>query len=254
MHSHAFHKTFGQAFDTGERCFPQPYLLYASAGVFHLEAAQRSWLLAPHRAALIAPDLKVRVWTNGPATSASVLFAPELGPAPGSCTVFPVTPLLREMVSYAAHWDSEAAAQDKEAAVFFPALSQVARKAAAHPEPLWFPRCASADLQRAVTHTLECYAQPLAFADVAAAANAAPRTLSRRFAEEMGISWIQFLQRVRVVRAAEALLASRESIARIAYAHGFASASRFAQAFRDITGKSPAEYRRSTAHQADYKV
>lgn len=254
MHSHAFHKRFDQPFDTGERSFAQAYLLYASAGVFHLEEAQRSWLLAPHRAALIAPGLSVRVWTSGPATSASVLFAPGLGPAAGSCTVFPVTPLLREMVFHAARWGSEAAAQDHEAAVFFPALAQVARQAAASPEPLWFPRCATPELQRAVSHTLAHYAEPLAFAEVAAASGAAPRTLNRRFAEEMGISWVQFLQRVRVVRAAEQLVAGRETVACIAYANGFASASRFAQAFREVTGKSPAEYRRSSAHAGAQRV
>jgi AraC-like DNA-binding protein len=254
MHSHAFHKRFDQPFDTGERRFAQAYLLCASSGVFHLEEAQRSWLLAPHRAALIAPEVSLRVWTSGPATSASVLFAPGLGPAAGSCTVFPVTPLLREMVIHAARWDSEAAAQDKEAAVFFPALAQVARQAAANPEPLWLPRCATAELQRAISHTLAHYAEALTFAEVASASHAAPRTLNRRFAEEMGISWVQFLQRVRVVRAAEQLAAGRETVARIAYTHGFASASRFAQAFREVTGKSPAEYRRSSAHAGSQSV
>ncbi|UGQ48695.1 AraC family transcriptional regulator [Massilia endophytica] len=244
MPSHAFSRQFEEPFDTGPRSFGQPYLLYAAAGAFHLEAEHRSWLLPPHRAALIPADTPIRVSSAGPAASASVLFerGTEIGAT--SCVVFTVTPLLREMVAYSGRWDQDSAAADPRAEPFFQVLASLAREAASIPDTLWFPCAASEELRRAMAYTVAHFSEPLSLAQVAEAASVSARTLNRRFADEAGMSWTSFLLRVRVVRATEALLTTRQTAAEIAYAHGFGSASRFAQAFRSVTGASPGEFRR----------
>lgn len=244
MTSHAFHRQFSEPIDTGIRTFPQHYLLYASHGAFQLDTETRSWLLPPHRAALIAANTAIRVRAEKSATSASVLFdAAHIAVPSARCAVFRVSPLIREMVLYAVRWNEPAAREDPAAAPFFISLGHIATEAARQPEALWFPRAASNDLERALAFTLSMLTGPLSFADVAKAAKVSERTLNRRFADELSMTWTEFVQRARVVYATEQVVGTRRSLAAIAYDFGFASASKFSLAFRLVHGISPARYR-----------
>ncbi len=246
MHAFAFHKQFEAPIVGVERTFAQPYLLYASAGVFQLDVAERSWLLPPHRAALIAPGVPICIASDAPATSSSVLFAPHLLKRPAlPCQVFQVSPLIVEMLAYATRWDSASAATDSAAIAFFQTLGNVVEEAAAHVDGLWFPRARTPELARALAFTLSTLADAPSFAAVAQAALVSERTLSRRFSAELGMGWSEFVQRARTVRAAERLSMSSASVAAIAYALGFPSASSFSQSFAHIMGQTPSQYRRS---------
>lgn len=57
------------------------------------------------------------------------------------------------------------------------------------------------------------------------------------------MTWRETLRRIRLIRAVEALASSNSSITEIALAVGYNSLSAFNAAFRDLTGKSPGEYR-----------
>jgi len=120
----------------------------------------------------------------------------------------------------------------------------VVGEAAAGVEDLWFPRARMAELNRAVTYTLTHLGEALNFSDVAKAAIASERTLSRRFTEEFDMGWSEFVQRARIVKATERLAMSSDQVAQIAHDTGFSSASLLAQAFRQIMGETPTQYRR----------
>ncbi|MQA41724.1 AraC family transcriptional regulator [Rugamonas aquatica] len=245
MISFAYPKRFDEPFDTGERVFEQTYLLYAAAGAFHLDVAERSWLLPPHRAALIQAGTPIRILSHAAATSASVLFAPGCIATPAlPCQVFRVTPLIGEMIQHATRWDERQAGLDGSSQTFFAALAGVVGEAAACAEDLWFPRARTAELNRAVIYTLAHLGETLNFSDVAKAAITSERTLSRRFTDEFNMGWSEFVQRARIVKATERLAMSGDQVARIAHETGFSSASMFAQAFRQIMGETPTQYRR----------
>jgi AraC-like DNA-binding protein len=61
----------------------------------------------------------------------------------------------------------------------------------------------------------------------------------------MGMTWREVLRRIRLVRAIEALAMTDHPITMIAMDVGYTSLSAFNAAFRDLTGKSPGEYRAS---------
>jgi len=245
MISFAYHKQFDEAFDTGERSFEQTYLLYASTGTFHLDVDDRSWLLPPHRAALIQAGIPIRIWTNAASTSASVLFAPDRIAIPTLyCQVFRVTPLITEMTRYATRWNESQAELDNHSQSFFTALGHVVSDASNRVEDLWFPRSRTTDLSRAVQFTLSNLGGTLNFSDVARAAFVSERTLSRRFTEEFKMGWSEFVQRARVIAATERLVMSEEKIVQIAHETGFSSASSFGQTFRQMMGETPSQYRK----------
>ena len=71
----------------------------------------------------------------------------------------------------------------------------------------------------------------------------APRSLARRFEDEAGMTWRAVLRRMRVLRAIEELAAGEDSVTAIAHAVGYTSLSAFNTGFRDLTGRTPTQYR-----------
>jgi len=69
--------------------------------------------------------------------------------------------------------------------------------------------------------------------------------LARRFRERFGCSVGQYVQRLRVTRARDLLLASDASLSSIAFATGFADQSHFTRVFGRHVGTSPDRYRRA---------
>jgi AraC-like DNA-binding protein len=73
----------------------------------------------------------------------------------------------------------------------------------------------------------------------------APRSLARRFEDETGLTWRAVLRRMRVLRAIEELAAGDAPITEIAFTVGYTSLSAFNAAFRQLTARTPTEYRAS---------
>lgn len=72
-----------------------------------------------------------------------------------------------------------------------------------------------------------------------------PQYLSRLFKEEMGVTFLEYLNGLRLAEAEKALLQSEEGIARIAMDSGFPSEKAFSRQFRKKYGVTPSEYRRT---------
>lgn len=67
--------------------------------------------------------------------------------------------------------------------------------------------------------------------------------LSRKFKQEMGVSISTYIKYVRVERAKLMLVSASIPISQIAEMLHFASSSHFSEAFREVTGKTPQQYR-----------
>jgi len=242
--SYCFHQAFAEPVSTGLRSFELSYLLYATSGSFTLDLADRRWLLPPQRAALIAPGTMISVTSTGPATTASVLFAPIHAPlVAGSCSVFTMNALARAMVAHAARWGAERAPTDAQADRFFAALGDIVAALARNPEHSWLPRASSPQITRALALIDSQLDTPLPIATLAKAAALSERTLLRRFDDELQMTPGQYAARARMILAMERLLASRDSVTTIALATGFEGTSAFIRAFRRFTGTTPLRYR-----------
>ncbi|MCQ2459719.1 MAG: AraC family transcriptional regulator [Ruminococcus sp.] len=69
--------------------------------------------------------------------------------------------------------------------------------------------------------------------------------LKADFQKEYGISYYSYFRKERMKLAAQLLLETKQKIIDIAEAVGYENSSKFAKAFRDVTGFSPSEYRRN---------
>lgn len=90
---------------------------------------------------------------------------------------------------------------------------------------------------------LERLGEPLTLADLAAHARASPRTLTRRFREETGLSPLQWLLHQRVDRARELLEATDLPIKQVARRSGLGTAESLRQHLMRRNGVTPTAYR-----------
>ncbi len=89
------------------------------------------------------------------------------------------------------------------------------------------------------------YAKNLKVADIAARVAMSESHFGHLFKRETGVTPIRYLNRVRIGRAIELLASDRRSIAEIAFRCGFANLTHFNRVFRQLTGKTPSDYRRA---------
>ncbi|KQY50453.1 AraC family transcriptional regulator [Lysobacter sp. Root494] len=78
----------------------------------------------------------------------------------------------------------------------------------------------------------------------------APAYFSRRFKQQIGLSWSEYVRTHRLHLASQRLLASDEPIVDIAYGLGFSTPSHFGEVFHQRFGLTPREYRLSARRRA----
>lgn len=86
--------------------------------------------------------------------------------------------------------------------------------------------------------------EDFSISDLAARAGYTKYYLSRKFEEETGVSLNSYINIARVERAKLLLTITDDGIQEIADRLHFCSRSYFSEAFRKITGTSPAKYRK----------
>ena len=232
-------------FDRCWQTFPGHYLLYASSGAFNLEVVDRQWLLPPHRAAWVAADVPIRLQSKTPVTSSSILFAKDTIPAqPFNCRVFAVSPLAREMILYAVRWGIDRDPSDQEADQFFVATANVCTELATHPDQFWLPNARSDELTNSINFIHKHLEDDLTTKKIANVANISPRTLARRFDDEIHMTPHQFVRRARMLQAMQLLAEGNIPIIEVAYAVGFNSVSAFSTTFRKFTEETPSQYQK----------
>jgi AraC-like DNA-binding protein len=225
------------------------YLVYARQGTLRLEADGQRWTLPPARAALIEANSPVTISIPVRLVSASVLFDRKMFTPPCHLSVFDMSPLARELVGECLEWTGEDDAQPPYIQQLFRTLAMIVSHLAKMPSPCVMPVPTSRELARALALTEARASDSPNFEAIAHAVGQSPRTLSRRFSEEIHMTWREALRRIRVIRAIEILAEGNNSITEVAMQVGYTSLSAFNAAFRQITGQTPTQYRLTFSNQ-----
>src|SRR5580658_9549178 len=110
-------------------------LEYAFEGIAEVETATRRYLLPPQLAAWIPAGLE-HCTTLAKVKTTSVFFDPHMGLVAGDrVRIVAASPVLREMILYAAQWPIHRPASDATADEFFAALADVTVEALDHEVP-----------------------------------------------------------------------------------------------------------------------
>jgi transcriptional regulator GlxA family with amidase domain len=111
------------------------------------------------------------------------------------------------------------------------------------PAPLTEKPHAMGTLAPAVSYVRTNYPEKLRQATAAKLCDLSPFQFSRSFKKEHGVTFRDFVVRMRIARAAELMKQSRVSVTEAAFVVGFNDLSYFARMFRRQLGVSPSHYR-----------
>jgi transcriptional regulator GlxA family with amidase domain len=236
-------------FDSGWSRSAVNKVIYASSGVLHLQVGDARWLLPPQRAAWIRAGTEHRITAAEPVSLRTVHVASTLVEHAEEVSVFEVNGLAREMMLSSVRWGDERDPADRQANAFFVAFAALLSEWIDQPRRFRLPNAQSPELQKAMQHALQHLQEEPSIEDAARLAGVSPRTLARRFRDEAGTTWREFLHNARMMRAMELLADRQRSVTDTAYAVGFNSLGAFTRAFVDFTGERPRDYhKRVTDH------
>jgi AraC-like DNA-binding protein len=227
---------------TGWHAHEMHQIEYALEGIAEVESTTKHHLLPPHRAAWIPAGAIHRTTLKG-VRSVAVFFEPAMISVPDDhVRIVAVTPLLREMMSYATRWPIDRERSDGLADAFFATLAGLLRDCLDDETPLHLPTSTDPLVAAIMRFTNEHLAEANA-RSVCAAVGLSERSLSRRFSAATDMTWRQYLLQCRLLRAMALLTEPGSTVTDVAIAVGFNSVSAFARAFRALNDETPTSYR-----------
>lgn len=94
-------------------------------------------------------------------------------------------------------------------------------------------------------YVAEHYMQPITLGEIAKKLNYSLSYVSKKFKEDMGISFVKFLQNYRVTQGCRLLLSTKRTISDISEAVGYSDVKFFVTLVKKITGESPSAFRKT---------
>lgn len=217
-------------------------MVYAVSGTLSVVLETQSFVISPEQAAWLPPGVEHQVGSMLGADFRSLWIAADaVRTAMHRPMVFQVTPLLRALVIEAADLDracERGGYADRVAGLILDQLARV------EPLPYSLPWPTSKPLVRLCEALHEDPADARSLVAWSETLHMAPRTLSRRFEAETGVSFRSWQRRVRLFRAVE-MLEGASDITQVALALGYASSSAFIYACRQEFGISPKSFVRA---------
>jgi AraC-like DNA-binding protein len=227
-HSHEFHQ-----------------MEYAFEGIAEVQTATARYFLPPRQALWIPAGVE-HCSTLTHVKAVSVFFDPAMGlPAGDRVRILAAAPVLREMIRYARRWPISRVAPDPVADAFFDALALLLAEWLDDETPLCLPTTRDPLVAAAIAYT-DQHLAGVTLPEVCAAVGASERSLRRAFVNATGMSWRQYLQESRLLKAMALLAEGEHSTLTIAVTVGFESVSAFTRAFHRYVGETPRAYRRRT--------
>lgn len=215
---------------------------YAMTGALVTTTETARYVVGPEQAIWIPAHTPHRSGAPFGAEFRSLYVAPEAElDMPESCAALAMTPLLRALIV-----ELDAAVRAGEAADYIGGLDGLIlaqlRRLPRMDFSLPWP---SSRALRALCEGLYADAgDSRTLVDWGKALGASPRTLNRRFESELGVTFRDWRQQLRLFRAVEQLAAGR-SVTDVAFDLGYASPSAFTYMFRRKTGRVPSAGRRA---------
>ncbi|QSB44342.1 helix-turn-helix transcriptional regulator [Tsuneonella flava] len=216
----------------------QGQLLGSLQGVVSVGTDQGHWIVPPVNAVWLPPHAEHWVTSSGAFRGWSVYVAKEVCETlPNSVRVISHSGLLREAVARAAAWKEPplTQAQGHIAGVILDEIASTPE------EPFGLPMPLDPRLQKIARALADDPSERRSMNAWAAWAGVAPRTLSRRFVLETGLTFTAWRQRSILLRSVE-MLVEGQLVTTVAFDLGYETVSSFIDLFREHFGTTPGRY------------
>ena len=230
-----------EAFDGPWHSHRRAQFVYASEGLLTIRAAAGLWVVPPQRAVWIVPGETHRGSAPKSFWLRTLYAEPGFAPAPARCCVVGVDRLLDALLTEAATFGPDYPDEGSEQRLMRVILD---RLATLEPVPSYLPTATDPRLVK-LTAMLErdaADARPLGA--LATASGMTERTAARLFVKETGLTFAQWRQQLRLLKALQSLSLG-ESVTNVAGEVGYNDVSAFITVFKEAFGETPARYFRS---------
>lgn len=215
---------------------PRDQVLYAIQGVMRVATGSEAWIVPPDRALYVPHGVEHGVAMKGHVEMRTLYIQPGVAPGlPQDPAVLVISGLLRSLVLALL---DEPLLYDEEGRGGWLARLILDELSRAQQLELVIPMPHDERLKRLCKALLDDPSRSETLDGWAQEAGASPRTLSRLFAREVGLSFSQWRQRVRFHNAMEAIVRG-EPVGAVSLANGYDSPSAFSAAFKKAMGISP---------------
>ena len=106
-------------------------------------------------------------------------------------------------------------------------------------------RRVTSQIEKAIDHISQNFAEDIMLDDVADMAGLSPSTFSRRFKQTMGMGFVAFVTKVRIEHACRLLKQTDDSIFTICFEAGFRNVANFNRQFLKAKGMTPSKFRQA---------
>jgi AraC-like DNA-binding protein/mannose-6-phosphate isomerase-like protein (cupin superfamily) len=224
---------------------PEGQLFLLDEGTCEVRCGSERWLVRPGQPCWVPPHLPHEVDAHGLVTGWTVLIAEDLC---GAISVGPAlihrADLLIPLVTRMTDGDLGDVRAERLLAVL---LDELAAGIVAGP----VLRMPSHDRLRSFARLIaEAPDDQRGLAECGRSVGMSPRTFSRRFADETGLSFMQWRCCARVIKAAE-LIRQGTTVTQASLQVGYDSQSAFSNTFRHWMGRTPTEYRKGSGSPRD---
>lgn len=214
-------------------------LVYASHGVMTVTTEAAAYVVPPQRAVWMPGGVGHRIDARGEVTMRTLYIENiESADFPSEVCVLQVTPLLRELIVSAVAAGPRYKPDSAQSRLMAVILDQICAQPVAS---LALPMPTDARLLRVARSMMDNPADVRDLNEWAREAGASVRTLSRLFTAQTGMTFREWRQQRRLLRALE-LLAGGHNVTTVATELGYDNTSAFIAMFRRCLGTTPARY------------
>ncbi len=199
------------------------------------------WIVPPSQAVWVPPEIEHEVYFPGEVSLRNLFIDPSASVGlPKVCTVFKVSPLLRELILKAVLVGDNYSSGSPGYRLMMVILDELLQ---AEPTELHLPMGHDERLLRVMEALLKNPGDNRELDELAKIAGASSRTLSRLFVRETGLSFGAWRKRLLLQEAIDRL-GKGQNVTRVAFDLGYQSLSAFIEMFRQSLGASPGQYLR----------
>ena len=227
------------AFDPTPHVHARGTLFLLTEGLVAVETARRRFLAPPRGIGWMPPGVPHAVQSYGPTAGFGAFLAAEFcGDLPAEPTNFQASPLAVMVMQRAVAWAPDKPLGPAQMRLLLVLLDEIRQTPT---EPLQLPWPTDARLLAIARALLADVANPRRLEQWARWADISPRSLSRKFVQETGMTFAQWRQWARLTQALE-WLATGLAVKHVALSLGYDSVSAFIKVFRQALGTTPAAY------------
>ena len=213
-------------------------LIHASEGVLTVHTEHGTWVVPPQRGVWVLPNVAHKIAASKRFLLRTLYIEPDAIVLPDDCCVVTVNRLVEELLVAASEFGTNYSPEGPEARLISVILDRLPSLQVA---PLHLPQPMDPRILR-ITRALEADpADERTIEELANDSGITGRTAARVFIKEVGLTFGQWRQQMRLLKSLE-LLGAGASVTRAAMEIGYSDVSSFIGVFTNAFGVTPARY------------